>query len=450
MCCALLALFCNIIGRLLMVRRALRNVNVISREGQKRVLSYVSQEETAELLTRGVLHDIPIVTAVRKADGLCDILRYSYSTDMADGLCRTMTPICGIVTLLIAVGMTLIRMGTAVGMPWISFLCSMLALLQTASCCTASALVSICRWNGSPAGGGFQQCHAGLSERGRLFRHQRPAGRGERPVPQGLGTDRGHEGLFRCKVDDVLLDAASLVHHGDSMLQGAFAEMIPDVGTLLPVDEFVCEDGQGFCGWIANQRVLFGSREMMANHNIEGLPTKTREAELAEGNGDVLYLSVSGMLAALFSIRITADPHVKRQMQALRQERVALILRSVDCSVSLRRLSALFDFPESYLKIIPTSMHHLFQRETGGLGCVSASMTVGDSGFGAGALLLGARRVRRAAVIGVILLVVAGLLGLSLAMIHVVTGAYEKMTAYFFLIYHVILTVVTALAVRLR
>ena len=129
----------------------------------------------------------------------------------------------------------------------------------------------------------------------------------------------------------MLLDAASLVHHGDSMLQGAFAEMIPDVGTLLPVDEFVCEDGQGFCGWIANQRVLFGSREMMANHNIEGLPTKTREAELAEGNGDVLYLSVSGMLAALFSIRITADPHVKRQMQALRQERVALILRSEMC-----------------------------------------------------------------------------------------------------------------------
>ena len=449
--CALLALFCNIIGRLLMVRRALRNVNVISREGQKRVLSYVSQEETAELLTRGVLHDIPIVTAVRKADGLCDILRYSYSTDMADGLCRTMTPICGIVTLLIAVGMTLIRMGTAVGMPWISFLCSMLALLQTASCCTASALVvnlpleresrraaaSNSAMLGYQSVDDFFDTNALLVEANDLF-------------PKGSVQIEGMKVFSGAKVDDVLLDAASLVHHGDSMLQGAFAEMIPDVGTLLPVDEFVCEDGQGFCGWIANQRVLFGSREMMANHNIEGLPTKTREAELAEGNGDVLYLSVSGMLAALFSIRITADPHVKRQMQALRQERVALILRSVDCSVSLRRLSALFDFPESYLKIIPTSMHHLFQRETGGLGCVSASMTVGDSGFGAGALLLGARRVRRAAVIGVILLVVAGLLGLSLAMIHVVTGAYEKMTAYFFLIYHVILTVVTALAVRLR
>ncbi|MFR0950548.1 MAG: hypothetical protein ACLSFT_08485 [Ruminococcus callidus] len=447
--CALLALFCNIIGRLLMVRRALRNVNVISAR-TKAVLSMFRRRKLRTAHT-GVLHDIPIVTAVRKADGLCDILRYSYSTDMADGLCRTMTPICGIVTLLIAVGMTLIRMGTAVGMPWISFLCSMLALLQTASCCTASALVvnlpleresrraavSNSAMLGYQSVDDFFDTNALLVEANDLF-------------PKGSVQIEGMKVFSGAKVDDVLLDAASLVHHGDSMLQGAFAEMIPDVGTLLPVDEFVCEDGQGFCGWIANQRVLFGSREMMANHNIEGLPTKTREAELAEGNGDVLYLSVSGMLAALFSIRITADPHVKRQMQALRQERVALILRSVDCSVSLRRLSALFDFPESYLKIIPTSMHHLFQRETGGLGCVSASMTVGDSGFGAGALLLGARRVRRAAVIGVILLVVAGLLGLSLAMIHVVTGAYEKMTAYFFLIYHVILTAVTALAVRLR
>ena len=52
--------------------------------------------------------------------------------------------------------------------------------------------------------------------------------------------------------------------------------------------------------------------------------------------------------------------------------------------------------------------------------------------------------------LGVILLVAAGLLGFSLARIHVVTGAYTQMTAYFFLIYHAILTLVTALAVRIR
>ena len=239
--CALLALFCNIIGRLLMVRRALRNVNVISREGQKRVLSYVSQEETAELLTRGVLHDIPIVTAVRKADGLCDILRYSYSTDMADGLCRTMTPICGIVTLLIAVGMTLIRMGTAVGMPWISFLCSMLALLQTASCCTASALVvnlpleresrraaaSNSAMLGYQSVDDFFDTNALLVEANDLF-------------PKGSVQIEGMKVFSRCQRWTMSSGRKCPVWCTTATACcGAFAGD-DDVGTLLPVDELVC------------------------------------------------------------------------------------------------------------------------------------------------------------------------------------------------------------------
>ena len=152
----------------------------------------------------------------------------------------------------------------------------------------------------------------------------------------------------------------------------------------------------------------------------------------------------------MFSIRILPDPGVLRQMRALKQEQIALVIRTVDHAVTLRRLSSLFDYPEHLMKIVPTSMHQLFSRETSDLGCVSASMTVGGTGFGAAYLLLGARRVRRAALMGVILQVVSALLGLSLAMIHVVTGAYGQMTAQFFLLYHLIMTAVTALAVRIR
>lgn len=449
--CSLLALFCNAIGRLLVVRRALRNCNVVSREGQKRVLSYVSQEESAELLTRGTISDYPIVTAVRKADALCDFLRYTYSTDMADALCRRMTPICAGLSLAVAVCMTLIRMGTAFSMLWFGFFFTLLTLLMTASCCVASALVanlplereskkaatSDSAMLGYQSVDDFFDTNALLVEANDLF-------------PSGSVQIQGMKVFSSAKMDDVLLDTASLVKHADSMLQGAFSEMISDGEGLRSVEEFVCEDGLGLCGWIANRRVLFGGREMMASHNIEGLPTKTREAELAEGNGDVLYLSVSGVLSAMFSIRVTADPMVRRQMQALKQERIALIVRSVDSSVTLRRVSALFNFPEHLMKIIPVSMHHLFQRETADLGCVSASMTVGGTGFGAASLLLGARRVRRAAVMGVILQVVSALLGLSLAMIHIVIGAYGEMTAQFFFLYHLIMTVITAIAVRIR
>ena len=89
--CALLALFCNAVGRVLVVRRAMRSCNVMTRLEQKRVLSYISQEETADLLTRGLISDYPVVTSVRKVDSLCDFLRYTYSNDLTDTLCRPMT-----------------------------------------------------------------------------------------------------------------------------------------------------------------------------------------------------------------------------------------------------------------------------------------------------------------------------------------------------------------------
>lgn len=449
--CALLAMFCNALGRLLVVRRALRNCNVISHDGQKRVLSYVSQEDTAEQLTRGVIHDFPVVAAVRRADSLCDFLRYTYSTDMADAFCRPMLPITVGLSLVIAVGLTVIRMGTAFHPVWFSVFLSMLTLFLTAGCCVGSALVvNLPLERESKKAAATDSAMLGYQSVDDFFDMNALLVEATDLFPKGSVQIQGMKVFSGAKVDEVLLDAASLVQHADSMLQSAFAEMIPDRESLRSVEEYVCEDGQGLCGWIANRRVLLGGREMMASHSVEGLPTKTREAELAEGSGDVIYLSVSGVLSAMFSIRILPDPGVLRQMRALKQEQIALVIRTVDHAVTLRRLSSLFDYPEHLMKIVPTSMHQLFSRETSDLGCVSASMTVGGTGFGAAYLLLGARRVRRAALMGVILQVVSALLGLSLAMIHVVTGAYGQMTAQFFLLYHLIMTAVTALAVRIR
>lgn len=59
---------------------------------------------------------------------------------------------------------------------------------------------------------------------------------------------------------------------------------------------------------------------------------------MTDGNQDVLYLSVSGVLAAMFVVDITADPMVKRQMCRLKEEQINVILKSVDSSVTLCRL----------------------------------------------------------------------------------------------------------------
>jgi hypothetical protein len=47
------------------------------------------------------------------------------------------------------------------------------------------------------------------------------------------------------------------------------------------IENYSYEEGKGMCGWISNKRILFGNRELMTSHNIEGLPTKSKEAEFS-------------------------------------------------------------------------------------------------------------------------------------------------------------------------
>jgi Cu+-exporting ATPase len=196
--------------------------------------------------------------------------------------------------------------------------------------------------------------------------------------------------------------------------------------------------------------VLLGNREMMTAHNIEGMPTKIREQELAEGNKDVLYLSVSGVLAGMFVVDIVADPMVKRQMQRLHEEKMVVILKTVDSSVTLRRLASLFDVPDHMMKILPASADDLFAQETAPLEDVSAATIHDGSFFGMARLLLEARSVKRASTAGIFLQIGAIVLILSICIGYIFANGYENLTSQTLLFYQLIITGLTVLVSRLK
>lgn len=59
---------------------------------------------------------------------------------------------------------------------------------------------------------------------------------------------------------------------------------------LYPVESYIYEDGLGLSGWIENKRVLLGTRELMENHSIDGLPSEAKEKEYTNGNVAVYLL----------------------------------------------------------------------------------------------------------------------------------------------------------------
>ena len=252
------------------------------------------------------------------------------------------------------------------------------------------------------------------------------------------------------KIDDAILDAASLTRHAGSVnnMQGLFSNaIVGKEGMLRKVENFAYEESLGLCGWINNKRVLFGNRELMTGHNIEGLPTKTKENELTEGGREAIYLSVSGNLAAMFVVDIKGSKAVRYWLKELEKQEMCVLVRSHDAIITLYRIAKLYDISQEMVKILPSRMHEDFNAETAPVKHTNASMACAGRFPGFVQLLLGAKSIRSAACLGVILQTASACLGLVIALVYLSMQAYAELSATLFILYHLIWTGVTLLGV---
>ena len=447
-------LLMNSIGKLFIIRRATRNFALLTKNFEKYIVTCVQSETAAEELTRGVVQDYPILATIRKTKQMSDFLRHTYASDLADRFSKKLAPIVAGISLLLAAAITGIRIGVletpAENIP---FFCSVLTMLLTAGCSAGIPLtVNLpldraskrlcphgCTLLGYQSVDDFYDINSILVPAATLF-------------PKQSITISGIKNFSGFQVEEALLDAASMVYAADSILQNAFAALVEekDGGMLYQVEDCSYEDNLGICGWIRHRRVLLGNREMMMAHHVEGMPTKVRELEMTSGSQDVLYLSVSGVVAGMFVIDITADPMVKRQMQRLKEEQISVIVKSVDSCITLQRLTTLFGVPDSMLKILPSADNDLYEKETAPLQDVSASTIHDGSFFGTARLLLEARSIKRAATTGLLLQVIAVILGLSICIGYILVNGYDNITSQTLLFFQLVMTGLTLLTTRLK
>ena len=447
-------LLMNSIGKLFIIRRATRNFALLTKNFEKYIVTCVQSETAAEELTRGVVQDYPILATIRKTKQMSDFLRHTYASDLADRFSKKLAPIVAGISLLLAAAITGIRIGVletpAENIP---FFCSVLTMLLTAGCSAGIPLtVNLpldraskrlcphgCTLLGYQSVDDFYDVNSILVPAATLF-------------PKQSITISGIKNFSGFQVEEALLDAANMVYAADSILQNAFAALVEekDGGMLYQVEDCSYEDNLGICGWIRHRRVLLGNREMMMAHHVEGMPTKVRELEMTSGSQDVLYLSVSGVVAGMFVIDITADPMVKRQMQRLKEEQISVVVKSVDSCITLQRLTTLFGVPDSMLKILPSADNDLYEKETAPLQDVSASTIHDGSFFGTARLLLEARSIKRAATTGLLLQVIAVILGLSICIGYILVNGYDNITSQTLLFFQLVMTGLTLLTTRLK
>ncbi len=448
---AVTAFLVNTIGKHLIVNRAINNFDMLISTHDKHSLIYVDDEARAEQITRGVVSDYPILAATRKTGFAQDFLKYTYSSDIADKMCRKYVP-ASIVTSVILTLLSVIICSQNTNTLSFTYISSALSMFFSLFTCFGipvvvnlplSAAASEAEYNESIILGyqsidDFYDTNALVVDAAQLFPD----------YSQKLCSIK----MFSdTRIDDAIVAAASIVKKSGSIFSDMFSRIVDYNDDLLEdVENFSYEDTLGLCGWIKNKRILFGNRQLMINHNIEGIPPKSKENDMTENGCIPMYLSVSGNLAAIFVIKLKADPAVSEQVSDITSNGISLIIKSIDSAVTVTRTARLFGIPEDMVKIASYEQKEYCDKITAPAEKSSSSVICTSTLSSAAKAVSNIKYIHHSSLTALVLQSTSAVLAVIFAVIFMIIGMTGQMTPLMLILYHTVWIMVTLLIVKIK
>jgi len=446
----LLSLFLNAVGKRMIVTRALVNLDRLTDGNPKFGIHYVEDEKRAENLTRGTTGDFPILAAMQPVAEPEDFLKYTFSTDIADKFCRAAVPLITVLSVLFSVIMGFSRSGQVES--GVCYGVSIFALCFSACACTAITLVSnLPMMTGAKDYVRNSGLLLGYQSVDDFFDVNTIMVDAQTLFPRGTTKLESIQVLGESRIEEAVQYSMSLSKHAGSILKDLFAgAILTEEQLLLPVENYSYDDGKGISGWIQNKRVLLGTRDMMIEHNIEGLPVTAKVESLMPPGTEALYLAVSGTIAALYIVRLEAGKSIKHWMREIERENLFLLVRSNDALLTQRRIAKMFGISEERIKVLPSRLAEDYAAETVPLKKASPSMLCAGRLAGFVQTIIGAKRIRSAATLGLILQIVTACIGFIYVILFILLRAYSDISGGLLLVYQLICTVCTVMALRMK
>lgn len=181
--------------------------------------------------------------------------------------------------------------------------------------------------------------------------------------PKGTVKLQGIKTFSGKRIDNAIIDAASVLCECKSALSHVFLDVIANNRTILKsVDSILYEDLMGISAWVDNKRVLIGNRDLMINHSI-AVPKKEYEHKYQEIHQDVVYLATDGELCAAFIIGVTTKKSIYDAVNLLHRNQIKFVIKSVDALFTSEKICEIFDVQSDNFKLLPSRMHNAFINE---------------------------------------------------------------------------------------
>lgn len=179
---------------------------------------------------------------------------------------------------------------------------------------------------------------------------------------QNLCAMHGFKDFKNVRVDDAMLYAAAMVIRSGGPLTGVFDQMVVNRRDILPtVKSFSYEEKLGVSGWIYNQKVILGTRQMMLNHNVDVPGTIDEDRYLISGH-EVIYLAIANKLAAMMVVDYAPNKKLVPYLKKLRDAGVTILVRNCDPNVTDVMISHCYDMRLDNIKILNSSSSRIFKK----------------------------------------------------------------------------------------
>ena len=415
-----LTLFFNTLGKFLHLRRVAAGFEKlsVSPESAKKELhaaAVISRRLSSEFSQIAEL-DAPIAAVSVEADFLTDYIQIANAPDPSDRVTYTLFPAAFLTSLGVfvlsfllnsqnaAIAVSVAAASFCVCAPFSLILCSALPMWRfNRQAARENAWVS-----GFGATEEFEDVDTVVVDANELF-------------PEGSIVLHGIKTLGMDKIDDHILDAASIVCYAKSTLAPIFLQVIEHRTSLLrPVDNVVIEDGMGLAGWVNGRRVLVGNRDLLQNHGID-VPSREYENRYLKENRDIVYLATSGEISAMFIISYSADPKIERTMIRLLRTDLSMLVRSTDPNITARKLAGIFTFPVNMIRLIPGKSYADYRKLTLRQPRASAALMLDGKLSSLAASLSAVRRIRSSLSLSTLLQTIGVIAGFMMIAVYGLT-----------------------------
>ena len=417
---AVFGLLCNVWGKKTLVSRIEGNFRIVSSERPKKAVLYLKNKELARELSRGMDLNPPNLAYASKTGFLTRFLEQSYEPDNSEGLFRVIAPVVALCSLVVGgvsyyltrdifTALTAFSAVTCVASPITATLYANYPLLRAQRSLSKEGA----QLTGFEAVDTFSTINGVTVDASELF-------------PSDNVLLHNIKMVEKRRIDEAILDASSALCSFDGTIKNIFMKIIQGKMEILKkVENLVYEEGMGLSAWVDGKRVLIGNSALMRHHEIY-TPSADYEAKYRVGGRELIYLSNSGELTAMFVVSYQPDPEIARWLYELERKGIGLIVRSTDPNLTAEKIAQVYDLPVEMVHVLPAKLHSDFDIMTARKDTAPSGLS-----FTGGIVSLfhgvtAAISVKSAIALGTVLQIVGILLGYGIMTVFTLLGAMQN------------------------